>query len=381
MQLKDVKRVVVVGAGDMGHGIAEACAIAGYEVAMRDIKQEFLDKAVSRIKESVEILARKRKVKEDVAVVMGRIKTYIEIKDAAKDAQLVIEAVPEIMDLKKSVFKELDAGLPKGAIIATNTSNMSITTLASACARPTLVAGLHFFNPAILMKTVEIIPGKQTVKGTVVLLADFVKSLGKIPIIALKDAPGFVINRVQAPSQILLTKAVEKGLIKPNQMDAVARKMGMPMGPFETFDYVGLDVVYHGMNYFAQVLSKDYTPPEWLKKLFDAKLLGKKTNKGIFDWPDGNRPTINIEDATDKISMLDLLCVQVNEGTKLLEEGVVDSPDTIDLAIKNGTGNTMGVMSLLKSVGKDKVIATCERFAKELGVKTFEPTKTLLNWK
>ncbi len=381
MQLKDVKRVVVVGAGDMGHGIAEACAIAGYEVALRDIKQEFLDKAVSRIKDSVEVLARKRKVKEDVAIVMGRVKTYIEIKDAAKGAQLVVEAVPEIMDLKKSVFKELDASLPKGAIIATNTSNMSITMLATACTRPTLVAGLHFFNPAILMKTVEVIPGKETAKETMQLLAEFVKSVGKIPIIALKDTPGFVINRVQAPSQILLTKAVEKGIIKPNQMDAVARKMGMPMGPFETFDYVGLDVVYHGMNYFAQVLSKDYTPPAWLKKLFDVKLLGKKTNKGIFDWPNGNRPTINIEDATDKISMLDLLCVQVNEGTKLLEEGVVDNPDVIDTAIKNGTGNTMGVMSLLKSVGKDKVIATCERFAKELGVKTFEPTKTLRNWK
>ncbi|MHA1733459.1 MAG: 3-hydroxyacyl-CoA dehydrogenase NAD-binding domain-containing protein [Promethearchaeota archaeon] len=380
VKVGDVERIVVVGAGDMGHGIAEACAISGYEVFLRDIKQDILDAAMDRIQDSLKVLARKRKVKGDeLNQILGRIHPTTDLGEAAGGAHIAIEAVPEVLALKEGVLGELDASLPPGAILATNTSNMSITRLASSTRNPGRVAGLHFFNPAILMKTVEVIRGEQTATETTSTLSEFVRSLGKIPIPVVKDTPGFVVNRVQAPAQVLVTRAVQRGIFTPNQLDAVARRMSMPMGPFETMDYVGLDVVVHGMNYFGETLGDDYLPPEWLVELFEAGKLGKKTGVGIFDWSSG-RPEIDLSDPTEEINMLDLLAVQVNEATKLVEGEVVQDPGDIDLAIKNGTGNAMGVLSLLKSIGKEKIVGICERWADELGVGIFRPTNSLLGW-
>ena len=381
MKVEDIKKIAVMGAGDMGHGIAEVALLAGYKVAMRDIEQKFVDRGLARIKESLDKLAEKGKITEDnKRAMLANIKTYVDIAEAVKDADFVIEAVPEIMDLKKQVFQALDKAAPKHAILASNTSNMSITEIASVTGRPAQVVGMHFFNPAVLMKLVEVIKGQKTSEETMQVTYNLALKMKKEPVRVEKDSIGFIYNRVNAPTQILLSLIVERGEATPMEIDAKMRKMGMPMGPYELMDYVGLDVAYHGARYFAERLSKDYAPPKWLKAKIDAGELGKKTGKGIFDWSKG-RPEIDLSKAKEDFDPTTLIALQVNEATKLLEEGVAKSADDIDKAMVNGGGSAFGPFQLAKSIGYDKLAKICEDLAKKYGVKVFEPTETLKSGK
>ncbi len=376
MKITDLNNVAVIGAGDMGHGIAELCALNGYNVYLKDIGQKFLDRAKNRIRESLNILARKGKLKDDnIETVLGRIIPTLDYKQALENCGLVIEAVPEIMSLKKSVFIELDFNLPKSAVIATNTSNMSITELASQIKRSSQVIGMHFFNPVILMKAIEIIRGNDTSNETMKFAEDFAYSLHKLPIPVLKDVPGFIVNRVLAPSSVLLNKIIEKKIATSNQIDANFRKIGQPMGPFELMDYVGLDIYKHGADYFAQKIDPEFKSPKWVNDLINEGKLGKKTDYGIYDWSSG-RPTINLEDTTEKVDSKDLLLVQVNEAAKLIENGVVEYPGDIDLAIQNATGNVSGIFWLLKN-DREYLINRLNFIADEMGVEIFRPIEFL----
>jgi enoyl-CoA hydratase/3-hydroxyacyl-CoA dehydrogenase len=377
MKVEDIKKVAVMGAGDMGHGIAEVALLAGYKVAMRDIEQRFVDKGLSRIKESLDKLAEKQKITvENKNAMLANIKTFVDIAESVKDADFVIEAVPEIMDLKKQVFQALDAAAPKHAILASNTSNMSITEIAAATKRPQQVVGMHFFNPAVLMKLVEVIKGRKTSEETMQVAYNLALKMNKVPVRVEKDSIGFVYNRINAPTGILLNLILEKGEAAPMEIDAKMRKIGMPMGPYELMDYVGLDVAYHSALYFAEKLSRDYAPPSWLKAKIDAGTLGKKTGKGIFDWSKG-RPEIDLSKAKEDFDPTVLIAIQVNEATKLLEGGVVKSADEIDKAMVNGGGSAFGPFQLGKSIGYDKLAKICEDLAKKYDVKAFEPTETL----
>lgn len=377
MKVEDIKKIAVMGAGDMGHGIAEVALLAGYKVALRDIEQRFVDKGLSRIKESLNKLTEKQKItEENKNAMLANIKTFVDIAESVKDADFVIEAVPEIMDLKKQVFQALDAAAPKHAILASNTSNMSITEIASTTKRAEQVVGMHFFNPAVLMKLVEVTKGGKTSEETMQVAYNLALKMNKVPVRVEKDSIGFVYNRINAPIQILLSLMVEKGMAAPMEIDAKMRKIGMPMGPYELMDYVGLDVAYHGALYFADKLSRDYAPPSWLKAKIDAGTLGKKTGKGIFDWSKG-RPEIDLSKAKEDFDPTVLIAIQVNEATKLLEAGVVKSPDEIDKAMVNGGGSMIGPFQLAKGIGYDKLAKICEDLAKEFDVKVFEPTETL----
>ncbi|HUW45222.1 MAG TPA: 3-hydroxyacyl-CoA dehydrogenase NAD-binding domain-containing protein [Dehalococcoidia bacterium] len=377
MKVEDIKKIAVMGAGDMGHGIAEVALLAGYKVALRDIEQRFVDKGLSRIKESLNKLTEKQKItEENKNAMLANIKTFVDIAESVKDADFVIEAVPEIMDLKKQVFQALDAAAPKHAILASNTSNMSITEIASTTKRAEQVVGMHFFNPAVLMKLVEVTKGGKTSEETMQVAYNLALKMNKVPVRVEKDSIGFVYNRINAPTQILLSLMVEKGMATPMEIDAKMRKIGMPMGPYELMDYVGLDVAYHGALYFADKLSRDYAPPSWLKAKIDAGTLGKKTGKGIFDWSKG-RPEIDLSKAKEDFDPAVLIALQVNEATKLLEAGVVKSPDEIDKAMVNGGGSVIGPFQLAKGIGYDKLAKICEDLAKEFDVKVFEPTETL----
>ena len=383
MKVSDIKTIAVIGAGDMGHGIGEVAAMAGYKVNMYDIKQEFVDKGLTKIKESLGKQVSKQKMSQaDMDAVMKRLSGYIVMKDAVKDADYVIEAVPEILDLKLKIFKELDEDTPKHAILASNTSNMSITQMAEATKKPDKVLGLHFFNPPAMMLLVEVIRGKKTSDETMDVSVELVKSMKNfrgtmVPVRVEKDTPGFIFNRVNAPVGLYLSYLLDKGLVKPEAVDAKMRSIGVPMGPFETMDYTGLDVNLHGSEYFAKTLSPDFAPRSWLKKMIEAGNLGKKTGKGIFEWPGGNRPTIDMSKADPHFDPMDLICVQVNEGTKLLEDGVAKSAAEIDLAMINGGGGAFGPFALAKGMGWDKVAERCEAIAKKTGIKWFEPTKML----
>jgi len=377
MKVEDVKKIAVMGAGDMGHGIAEVALLAGYKVALRDIEQRFVDRGLSRIKESLDKLTAKQKItEENKKAMVANITTFVDIAEAVKDADFVIEAVPEIMDLKKQVSQALDAAAPKHAILASNTSNMSITEIASATKRPEQVVGMHFFNPAVLMKLVEVTKGGKTTEETMQVAYNLALKMNKVPVRVEKDSIGFVYNRINAPTGLLVNLILEKGMATPMEIDAKMRKIGMPMGPYELMDYVGLDVAYHSALYFADKLSRDYAPPSWLKAKIDAGTLGKKTGKGIFDWSKG-RPEIDLSKAKEDFDPAVLIALQVNEATKLLEAGVVKSPDEIDKAMVNGGGSVIGPFQLAKGIGYDKLAKICEDLAKEFGVKVFEPTETL----
>jgi enoyl-CoA hydratase/3-hydroxyacyl-CoA dehydrogenase len=307
---------------------------------------------------------------------LANIRTFIDIAESVKDADFVIEAVPEIMDLKRQVFQALDAAAPKHAILASNTSTMSITEIASATKRPEQVVGMHFFNPPVLMKLVEVIKGKKTSYVIMQLTYDLALRMNKVPVRVEKDSPGFIYNRITAPTQILLGLMVEKGVATPVEIDARMKKAGAPMGPYELMDYIGLDVSYHIARNFSDRLSRDHEPAAWLKAKIDAGELGKKTGRGIFDWSKG-RPEIDLSKSKEDFDPNVLTALQVNEATKLLEERVVKIPDDIDRAMVNGGGAALGPFQLAREIGYDKLARICAELAKKFGVKAFEPTKTL----
>ena len=375
MNIDDIKAVAVIGAGDMGHGIAEVALMAGYQVVMQDIKQEFIDKGSNRIFQSLEKLVAKEKVSRDLfdRVKNGLLTTCLEVEEAVKAADLVIEAIPEVMDLKKEIFARMDKAAPAHTVFASNTSTMKITDIAAATSRPEKVMGLHYFNPAVLMKLVEVIRGEQTSEETMSIGVDFVQKIGKVGVRVEKDVPGFIVNRVQAPTGVLLSAILDEGKLEPEAVDAVMRKLGMPMGPYETMDYSGLDIAVHGGNYFAETIHPDFAFGTTVQGLVNSGKLGKKSGKGIFDWSAG-RPQIDLEKATDQFDPMDMIAVNVNEATKIIAEGACKLED-IDVAIKNGTGNIMGLIALVKDVEPEDLAERLEALAEKYGKEIFKPTE------
>ncbi len=371
-KLQPIGEVAVIGAGDMGHGIAEVCALGSMVVYLKDVKQDMLDSAMSRIKSSLETLAHKGRIQADqVAAILSRIHPCLDYGAIPRTVPIAIEAVPEVIALKQAIFADLDKYLLPNTIIASNTSNLSITILAKGTRRPSQVVGLHFFNPAVVMEAVEVVKGQMTSPATFNAARRFVASLGKLAVPVLKDLPGFVVNRVLVSAQMLVNKFVDLGIATHAGIDVMARKMAMPMGPFETFDFVGLDVVKHGQDYFAKMLGADYASPRWLDELVAAGHLGKKTGKGIFDWSAG-RPSLEGATPTDKVSMLDLMAVQINEAAKLVEAGAVEDPGDIDVAIANGTGNKAGIFGVF-ATNRDDIIKRLGKLASMLGIGAFKP--------
>ena len=202
----------MIGAGDMGHGIAACCLLGGYKVVLRDIEQKYVDKGMAGIKASFDKFKEKGKLTPEAYTdALARLTPMVDLQTAVKDADFIIEAVPEKLELKKSVFADLDKFAPKHAILASNTSNISITEIASATQRPDKVIGYHFFNPAILMKLVEVIKGGKSSDESVAIGYEIAKKIKKVPVIVKKDSPGFIYNRVNEPTLVLLSKILEAG--------------------------------------------------------------------------------------------------------------------------------------------------------------------------
>ncbi|MBW2599386.1 MAG: 3-hydroxyacyl-CoA dehydrogenase family protein [Deltaproteobacteria bacterium] len=376
MKLENVKKIAVIGAGDMGHGIAASCLLGGYTVVLRDIEQGFVDRGVEGIKKSLARFKEKGKITlEAHDDALARLIPMVDLEEAVKDADFVIEVVPEKLELKKSVFAELDKFAPKHAILASNTSNMSITEIAKATNRPDKVIGYHFFNPAILMKLVEVTRGAKSSDESIQIGYELAKKIGKVPVIVEKDSPGFICNRVNQSSVVLFSKILEAGHPTPEEFDA-AMKPVMPMAPFELLDYVGIDIAYHGMEYFAEVLSSDYKPSDAMSAYIESGNLGKKTGKGFYDWSQG-RPAIDLSKATKEYDINHLIALQVNEATKLIEEGVCPDPQEIDLAMANGGGSPFGPFALAKGIGYDVLNAKLEEIYSKFKLEIFKPTKTM----
>ncbi|MDI9610294.1 MAG: 3-hydroxyacyl-CoA dehydrogenase NAD-binding domain-containing protein [Archaeoglobales archaeon] len=374
MATNKIKKVAVLGAGTMGHGIVELCAIAGYNVAMRDIKQEFVDRGMKMIRDSVEKLHTKGKLKDSVETIMGRITPTVDMATAIEDADLIVEAIPEIFNLKLENFKECEKYAKQECIFTSNTSTMSITGLAKATKREDKFAGLHFFNPPVLMQLVEVIRGEKTSEETMKTLVEFVKSIGKVPVRVEKDVPGFIANRVTAPRSVLLFAMLEKGVATPEEIDATLRRAGYPMGAFELLDYVGLDVHYNGQKYYSQTISPDFTPSKIIEEKVKKGELGAKTGKGFYDWSKG-RPQIDLSKA-GKIDPLDLVLVEINEAVKLYDMGVA-TPQDIDTALKLGYNRAKGPFEILKELDVKKVAQRLEELSKTYNKKIFMPADSL----
>ncbi len=281
-----IHTIGIVGAGSMGTGIANLAAINGFNVILRDIEERFIEGALHRMsKFMAKSVSKGKMTEEQKQAVLGRIQTTIDLEDM-KDADIVIEAVVEDLELKKDVFSKLDAIVREGVILTTNTSSMSITEIAAATNRPELVAGMHFFNPAQLMKLVEVVRGLNTSDETVQELKALSRRLAKEPVEVKKDSPGFIVNRIMLPQFIEAIKLVEEGVASYEDIDkAVKLGLNYPMGPFELQDFAGVDIGYHVMEYFKEEFSNNhFAPPLLLKQLVRAGRLGKKTGAGFYDY-------------------------------------------------------------------------------------------------
>jgi enoyl-CoA hydratase/3-hydroxyacyl-CoA dehydrogenase len=317
----------------MGHGIAEVALLSDYFVSLCDIEEDIVTKGKSLIDWSLKKFVEKSKITEKkYKKLINNLEITTDLERASKNTILCIEAVPEKLELKKDIFRKLDNFSPKHAILASNTSTMSITDIGNATQRPDKVVGLHFPPPPVLAKVIEIVRGDKTSESTIKFAIDFTKTAGKAPIIS-KDSPGFICNRIMAPSMLLIQLMLDRKEYTPAKIDAAALNMGMIMGPYELLDYIGLDIVHDSSKYFAERLSPDYSPAQTISTLVKENKLGRKTGKGIYKWlPGGKRPIIDLSDPAD-FDLMDLMRVQINEAVKVLEEGIATVHD-IDIGMK-----------------------------------------------
>jgi len=289
--MMSIKKVLIVGAGTMGSGIAQVCAQSGFSVLLNDISQELIEKAIKNISWSVGKFIEKGKLSERKEAILERIEGIIDFSKA-KEVDLAIEAVFENLDLKKEIFRKLDEVCPPHALIASNTSTIPITELASVTRRPEKVLGLHFFNPAPMMDVVEVIKGINTSEETFKQGLDFVKKIGKEAVRVERDVPGFLLNRINLISYVEAIRLVEEGIGTIEEIDKGMRLgFGRRMGPFETGDLVGLDVSLNGlMAIYEESKDNRYYPPQLLRRKVRAGHLGRKVGKGWYEYnSDGSR--------------------------------------------------------------------------------------------
>ncbi len=278
--------MAVLGAGQMGNGITQVAACAGIEVVMVDIKHEFVEKGMATIEKSLsKLVAKERMTQEDANSARDRISTSID-RSSCADADLVVEAVPEILNLKISIFKELDEICKPSCILATNTSSISISEIASATTRPDRVIGMHFMNPVPIMKLVEVINGNDTTSEVTETILQAAEQMGKIPLMC-NDSPGFVSNRILCPmiNEAILT--LQEGVAEPKAIDGIM-KLGMnhPIGPLALSDLIGNDTVLHIMNVLHEGLGDDkYAPAKLLVDMVRDGKLGRKVGQGFYSYP------------------------------------------------------------------------------------------------
>lgn len=281
-------RVAVLGAGTMGHGIAQVSATAGHDVTIRDLETDYVEDGLDAIEENLQGGVDRGKIDREAAdAALDRIAGTTDLAEAVTDADLVIEAVPEDLELKRETVADVEALAADDAVIATNTSSLSVTAIASVAERPGRVVGLHFFNPVHIMGLVEVVVGERTDAATLAFAHEFVEGIDKTAV-EVTDSPGFASSRLGVALGVEAIRMVEEGVASPRDVDR-AMELGYnhPMGPLELTDVVGLDVRLDILEYLREELGERFRPPQALKRKVRAGKLGKKTGEGFYVWEDG----------------------------------------------------------------------------------------------
>ena len=367
--LLNIKNITVLGSGVMGHGIAQVSATAGYNVVLRDIKQEFLDKAMEKIHWSLGKLVTKEKIsKEEGDAIFSRITPVVDLNDAVKDAELVIEVVPEIMDLKKQVYAELDKAAKPEVIFASNTSTLPITEIANTTSRPDKFIGIHFFNPPQLMKLVEVIPGEKTAQEITELTQDFVRSVNKQAVLCRKDVPGFIINRLFIPMVHEACYLQDRTGASLEEIDsAVKFKLGFPMGIFELADFTGMDVIHKATVEMHLRDKKVIKPHKTVEKMFDEKKLGQKSGEGYYKYSDDKYERVELsEELAKKCDPIQLVANVLNNAAWLITNGASDVEE-IEKAAKLGLGLRKPLFETAKEIGIQNILDELNKLAQEHG--------------
>lgn len=364
-----IKNVTVLGSGIMGHGIAQIASMAGYNVTLRDIDQKLLDKAMNNIKWSLDKLVTKNKLTQQKCEdIYNRIKPTINLTDAVQKCDLIIEAVPEIMKLKQTVYAELEKIAADNVIFASNTSTLPITEISKITKRPDKVIGIHFFNPPQLMKLVEIIPGEKTDQHITEAINNFVFSLNKNPILCRKDVPGFIVNRLFIPMVHEACHIRERQHNSLLEIDSVVKfKLGLPMGIFELADFTGLDVIHKAtiemQSRDTNIINKNHI----IEDLYKNNNLGRKTGQGFYKYDHTEYTRVNLsEDLADKCDPIQIISNIINNAAWLISHDVSDI-DEIEKAVKLGLGIKIPIFKTAKKYGIQNIINTLNEMYKKYG--------------
>ncbi|RUM47358.1 MAG: 3-hydroxyacyl-CoA dehydrogenase [Hyperthermus sp.] len=386
--MREVKTVLVVGAGTMGHGIAEVAALAGYTVYLADISSDILRGALEKIRWSLGKLYSKGAVREPPDRVMERIHTVVNLspsgdftsgfREVLGSVDFVIEAVPEKLELKQRLFEFMDSHTAGDVVLATNTSSLPITEIASATKLPERVVGMHFFNPPPLMPLVEVIRGEATSDDTVDATVKLARSMGKEPVIVKRDVPGFIVNRVLARILNEACWTVARGEASVIEVDsAVKYRLGFPMGLFELADYSGIDVFYYVFDAMTRRGFKAHPCPLFREK-FEAGLLGVKAGRGFYEYPGPGRhvrPSIPKE-AGSKLNPVYLIAPGVNEAAYLVREGIAERDD-VDKATRLGLGLPKGILRYADEYGVDTIVDALRKLHEKTGWEEYAPDPLL----
>lgn len=374
-------QIAVIGAGTMGSGIAQVAAQAGHAVVLYDTRREAVDKALASLRKTLDKLVEKGKLtKERADGIHGRIAPASDLKELAGSG-LVIEAIIEDLGIKKRLFAELEGILGAEAVLATNTSSLSVTAIAAACHRPERVIGLHFFNPAPLLPLVEVVPGLATEAGLAARMTALMTAWGKVPVLC-KDTPGFIVNRVARPFYGESIRLFEEGIADMPTIDAALKGAGFRMGPFELMDLIGNDINFTVTKTVWEAFHFDprYKPSLTQQRQVESGRLGRKTGRGYYDYSEGAAPSAATVDPALADAIVErVLAMLINEAADALFWGIASAQD-IDLAMTKGVNYPKGLLAWADEQGAAHWLGVLERLQGEYGEDRYRPSPLLRRW-